>query len=166
MRIAHSKPLFAWDCLEDSPLLKTIRELLAAIPDGKLLDSLRSARGKGRNDYLLGDREALSPQRGIRAKLRKVEEPELEHVPIDRSAPHAEKSASGRSPTGSPSTWAMLIQRVYEVDPLKCAKCGEFVDRERAIELGYLKPTTPRRGPMSPELVAAHQAEGKEAEGD
>lgn len=51
MRIAHSKPLFAWDCLEDSPSLKTIRELLAAIPDGKLLDALRSARGKGRNDY-------------------------------------------------------------------------------------------------------------------
>lgn len=51
MRIALSKPLFAWDCLEDSPSLKTIRELLAAIPDGKLLDSLRAARGKGRNDY-------------------------------------------------------------------------------------------------------------------
>lgn len=51
MRIAQSKPLFAWDCLDDSPSLKTIRELLAAIPDGKLLDSLRSARGKGRDDY-------------------------------------------------------------------------------------------------------------------
>lgn len=51
MRIAQTKPLFAWDCLDDSPSLKTIRELLAAIPDGKLLDSLRSARGKGRNDY-------------------------------------------------------------------------------------------------------------------
>jgi len=51
MRIAQSKPLFAWDCLEDSPAIRTIRELLAAIPDGKLLESLRSARGKGRNDY-------------------------------------------------------------------------------------------------------------------
>lgn len=51
MRIAQSKPLFAWDCLEDSPSLKTIRELLAALPDGKLLQSLREARGKGRNDY-------------------------------------------------------------------------------------------------------------------
>jgi len=51
MRIAQSKPLFAWDCLEDSPSLKTIRELLAAIPDGKLLGALRSSRGKGRNDY-------------------------------------------------------------------------------------------------------------------
>jgi hypothetical protein len=51
MIIAQSKPLFAWDCLEDSPSLKTIRELLATLPDGQLLESLRSARGKGRNDY-------------------------------------------------------------------------------------------------------------------
>jgi hypothetical protein len=52
MMIIHSaKPLFAWDCLEDSPSLKTIKDLLAAIPDGKLLNSIRAARGKGRNDY-------------------------------------------------------------------------------------------------------------------
>jgi hypothetical protein len=52
MMIIHTtKPLFAWDCLEDSPSLQTIQDLLAALPDGKLLNSLRSARGKGRNDY-------------------------------------------------------------------------------------------------------------------
>jgi hypothetical protein len=52
MMIIHAaKPLFAWDCLEDSPSLRTIKELLAALPDGKLLNSLRVARGKGRNDY-------------------------------------------------------------------------------------------------------------------
>ena len=52
MMIIHSaKPLFAWDCLEDNPSLQTIKELLAALPDGKLLNSLRAARGKGRNDY-------------------------------------------------------------------------------------------------------------------
>ncbi|MCB7130360.1 MAG: hypothetical protein J3T61_12575 [Candidatus Brocadiales bacterium] len=51
---------------------------------------------------------------------------------------------------------------------LKCAKCGEFVDREKAIELGYLKPTTPRRGAMSSALVEGHQTEQKETrpEGD
>jgi len=32
MRIQLTKPLFAWDCLEDSPSLKTIREFLEAIP--------------------------------------------------------------------------------------------------------------------------------------
>src|SRR3954451_20487264 len=52
MMIAHAaKPLFAWDCLEDSPSLRTIKALLASLPDGKLLNSLRIARGKGRNDY-------------------------------------------------------------------------------------------------------------------
>jgi hypothetical protein len=52
MMIIHSaKPLFAWDCLEDDPSLQTIKDLLAALPDGKLLNSLRAARGKGRNDY-------------------------------------------------------------------------------------------------------------------
>src|SRR3954451_5640588 len=52
MMIAHAaKPLFAWDCLEDSPSLQTIKDLLAALPDGKLLNSLRVARGKGRDEY-------------------------------------------------------------------------------------------------------------------
>jgi hypothetical protein len=51
MHIAQEKPLFAWDCLEDSPSLKTIRELLRTLPDAALLESLRRARGKGRTDY-------------------------------------------------------------------------------------------------------------------
>jgi Transposase DDE domain/Transposase domain (DUF772) len=51
VKIAISKPLFAWDALEDSPSLQTLREFLAAIPDERLLDSLHRARGKGRDDY-------------------------------------------------------------------------------------------------------------------
>jgi hypothetical protein len=51
MLIQATKPLFAWECLEDSPSLATVRQLLAGIPDGKLLASLREARGKGRDDY-------------------------------------------------------------------------------------------------------------------
>lgn len=51
MRIAMAKPLFAWDELEDSPTLSTLRELLAVLPDERLLDSLRRARGQGRDDY-------------------------------------------------------------------------------------------------------------------
>jgi hypothetical protein len=54
MRIHMTKSLFAWECLDDSPSLKTIRELLELIPDGKLLAALREARGKGRNDYPVG----------------------------------------------------------------------------------------------------------------
>jgi hypothetical protein len=49
--IAAAKPLFAWDELEDSPSLRTLKGLLDTLPDAKLLDSLRQARGKGRNDY-------------------------------------------------------------------------------------------------------------------
>ena len=51
MRIQLTKPLFAWDCLEDSPSLKTVRQFLQAIPDGILLEGLRNQRGRGRNDY-------------------------------------------------------------------------------------------------------------------
>jgi len=46
-----AKPLFAWDALEDSPSLQSIRVALESIPDGALLLSLREARGKGRDDY-------------------------------------------------------------------------------------------------------------------
>jgi hypothetical protein len=51
MRISLTKPLFAWDCLDDSPDLATIRDFLHALPDGPLLESLRRCRGKGRDDY-------------------------------------------------------------------------------------------------------------------
>jgi len=51
MIIHQAKPLFNWDALEYSPSLWTIRDLLAALPDGKLLQSLKNARGKERDDY-------------------------------------------------------------------------------------------------------------------
>ena len=51
MKIAITKPLFAWDALEDSPSLQSLRALLESIPDHHLLESLRAARGKGRDDY-------------------------------------------------------------------------------------------------------------------
>ena len=51
MKIQIQKPLFAWDCLEDHPVLATIKQLLETIPDGKLMEGLEAARGKGRNDY-------------------------------------------------------------------------------------------------------------------
>ena len=50
MFVAMTKPLFAWDCLQDSPTLGTIRQFLASIPDAKLLEGLRRHRGHGRND--------------------------------------------------------------------------------------------------------------------
>src|SRR4029079_5574800 len=51
MVLPPARPLFDWESLEDSPSLQTIKDLLAALPDAKLFDSLRRARGNGRNDY-------------------------------------------------------------------------------------------------------------------
>ena len=60
-------------------------------------------------------------QRGIRAKSGKSSGTD---PVIDRSASDAEQAAAAGPRAGSVSTWAMLIKRVYEVDPLVCAKCG------------------------------------------
>ena len=51
MRITATQPLFAWATLEDSPSLETARRCLEAIPDAPLLQGLRQARGRGRDDY-------------------------------------------------------------------------------------------------------------------
>jgi len=51
MKINVRRPLFAWDCLEDLPALGTIKKLLASLPDEALLEGLKQARGKGRDDY-------------------------------------------------------------------------------------------------------------------
>src|SRR5262249_43444922 len=70
MMILHpARPLVDWGSLEDSPSLKTIKDLLATLPDGKLLNSLRNARGKGRNDYPV---HVLWGVVGLRVALRLV----------------------------------------------------------------------------------------------
>jgi hypothetical protein len=51
MQVALTKPLFDWESLEDSPRLSTLRKLLASVPDAALLEGLRRARGRGRDDY-------------------------------------------------------------------------------------------------------------------
>jgi hypothetical protein len=51
MLIHAAKPLFAWDCLEDTPQLRSLRDILSSLPDQQLLDGLRAARGNGRDDY-------------------------------------------------------------------------------------------------------------------
>jgi len=51
MLIHAAEPLFAWGQLEDCPTLATIRQALQALPDQQLLDGLRAARGRGRDDY-------------------------------------------------------------------------------------------------------------------
>lgn len=51
MIIHAAKPLFAWDELEDSPSLQSIRSSLQAIPDAHLLEALRQRRHNGCNTY-------------------------------------------------------------------------------------------------------------------
>ncbi len=67
-------------------------------------------------------------QHGLRAKSQSsaVSDSDLnvDEITIDRSAVSAQKSAADGPRAGSLSTWAMLIQRVYEVDPLACPHCG------------------------------------------
>jgi hypothetical protein len=46
-----TQPLFAWESLEDSPSLGTVRDFLASVPDTALLESLSRWRGRGRDDY-------------------------------------------------------------------------------------------------------------------
>jgi hypothetical protein len=51
MWIHVTQPLFAWAALEDSPSLGVVRRCLEAIPDAALLEGLRRARGRGRDDF-------------------------------------------------------------------------------------------------------------------
>ena len=75
-------------------------------------------------------------RRGMRSKLERAT-PADHQIPIDRTALGVEKSVGVRPATGSPSTWAMLIKRIYEVDPLECGKCGSemkiisFIERDQ-----------------------------------
>ena len=46
-------------------------------------------------------------------------------VEVEASAePSREDATSAAAATRSSQTWAMLIKRVYEVDPLSCPQCG------------------------------------------
>jgi Transposase DDE domain/Transposase domain (DUF772) len=51
MRIMAAQAFFDWAALEDSPTEGTLRRCLEAIPDAALLQGLRTARGRGRDDY-------------------------------------------------------------------------------------------------------------------
>jgi hypothetical protein len=51
MIVHPTKPLFAWDELQASPTLATIRQTLEAIPDAPLLDALRRRRHRGCDQY-------------------------------------------------------------------------------------------------------------------
>ena len=113
-------------------------------------------------------------QRGDRAKQRDVDARESQDVPIDRSALGANKSADSGPRAGSVSTWAMLIKRVYEVDPLECPHCGStmkiisFIERRQQAVIerilrhcglweGPLRTRPSARGPPDRSAQAADE---------
>jgi DDE family transposase/transposase-like protein DUF772 len=51
MRIRAVQAVFDWASLADSPSLGTVRRCLQALPDAAILRGLRTARGRGRDDY-------------------------------------------------------------------------------------------------------------------
>ncbi len=70
MRITITKPLFAWEALDDSPSLRTIREFLDAVPDAKLLNALHRWRGRERDDYPVAAEDHRMPQQVDRVSDR------------------------------------------------------------------------------------------------
>ena len=48
-----------------------------------------------------------------------------------------ENSAAAVAATRCSQTWAMLIKRVYEVDPLSCPQCGAPMKVVAFIERGH-----------------------------
>ncbi|NLX99208.1 MAG: hypothetical protein GXY83_23980 [Rhodopirellula sp.] len=93
--------------------------------------------------------------RGVRAKAAAAA------VSAERSAvPAGGEAASVQTRSRSSQTWAMLIKRVYEVDPLACSRCGgrmkviAFVEppQQEVIEkilrhCGLWDPSPPRGPP-------------------
>ena len=73
-------------------------------------------------------------RRGQRAKAAVAVKPK------DTDSTHPAKSGrespAAHSRPGSRATWAVLIKRVYEVDPLECPKCGGLMKIISFIERG------------------------------
>lgn len=95
MFIGHCKPLLDWGCLEDRPSLRTLKALLASIPDAELLEGLGQRRGQQRNEDPLcglwgllilrialrhGDFESTLERLGHNAQLRRM-------IGIDEESP-------------------------------------------------------------------------------
>ena len=61
----------------------------------------------------------------LRLVLQQGPRPATEGGRATRSAmPSAARRAGSVTPSRASQTWAMLIKRVYEIDPLACPKCG------------------------------------------
>lgn len=64
------------------------------------------------------------------------------------ATPSCGDDASGAAPTRCSRTWAMLIKRVYEVDPLSCPRCGS----EMKV-VAFIDPRAPSRSDGRGEVI-------------
>jgi len=163
--VQQNKPLFPWDCLEDNPSLKTIRDLLHALPDGPLLEGLRQWRGRGRDDYPV---HVLWGVVILTAALR--------HTSYEACLAELERNDGLRrligieSPTKVPKKWNVSrflatlgrephLSRVREIFDLLIQKLGGAVDdlgRDTAGDSTWLHG----RCKANARETAAEQAEG------
>ena len=86
----------------------------------------------------------------------------MRRKPKEAAKPPSQGDACVATPARCNQTWAMLIKRVYEIDPMVCSQCGgemkivSFIDppQSEAIEkilrhCGLCKASAPR-GPPDP----------------
>ncbi len=122
MRIPVTKSLFAWDCLEDSPSLRTVRDFLGALPDGKLLEALRRSRGRGRNDC------PITALWGVCVLM-----PLLRHITVEATLAELGRNEGLRRLIGIdgegdvPKKWNVSrFQKVLGAEPHRSLLCGIF----------------------------------------
>jgi len=172
MRIALTKPLFAWEELEDSPSLATLGELLRTLPDGRLLASLRQARGKGRDDYPVhvlwgvvvlsiacrhSDMEACLAELRRNAslcRLRPACAPGLDLPPVPRhfrplSRPRIHRWTFLASP--SPLT---------SQSPLPCSRTCQALQRKR-LRMPFRPASEPRTQSIATFVLGAERVESR-----
>ena len=102
MFVHVTQPLFAWEALEDNPSLKSIKALVDAIPDGKLIESLEQARGRGRNDY------PIHVLWGVLVLTVALRHPSIEACLAELERNEGLRRLIGiESQTGAPTKWSM-----------------------------------------------------------
>ena len=70
-------------------------------------------------------------RRGIRAKEASCDEVKIYRRLVDEA-----RSAAKAESSGTASSWAALVKRVFEVDPLECPHCGSKMKIISFIERG------------------------------
>jgi hypothetical protein len=173
MNIMAVQSLFAWASLEDSPSLATIRRCLEAIPDAALLQALRTARGRGRDDYpvsVLWGVAVLTPllrhptHEACLAELRR--NPALRRllgVETEAQLPHAWNLSRFLDTLGHPvhlaaihEAFHRMVQRLGAVVPnlgsrlagdatALSARRGDAARQEKEVRLGLSQPAGGRK---------------------